>query len=223
MEGRMETETEPGGAPPGAGEGPTRGQRREKGLRWFGDFIFRPFLWIFTKAHISPNLITILGMASAIVSGYFLATGYVPLAAAFFALSGILDLVDGYVAKKMDMVSVFGSFLDSFSDRIGDAAIYTGLMVFYLKREEGIYVGVALAVLVVSFLISYIRARAESLDVTCRAGLMSRPVRFLLLGFGLFFNALSPWVLKVTLWILLAMLAETLVSRLVEVWRALDR
>lgn len=220
----METETAAEGPSPEAGEkGPTRGQRREEGLRWFGDFIFRPFLWVFARAHISPNLITILAMALAIASGYFLATGYVPLAGVLFVLSGILDLVDGYVAKKMNMVSVFGSFLDSFSDRISDAAIYTGLMVYYLKRAEGVYVGVALAVLVVSFLISYVRARAESLDVTCRAGLMSRPIRFILLGFGLFFNGLSPWVLKVTLWILVAMLAETLVSRLVEVWRALDR
>ncbi|MBU1671179.1 MAG: CDP-alcohol phosphatidyltransferase family protein [Actinobacteria bacterium] len=219
----METETETGASAPGAAEGLTRGQRREEGLRWFADFIFQPFLWVFVHAHISPNLITILGMALAIVSGYLLATGYVPLAAVFFTLSGILDLVDGYVAKKMDMVSVFGSFLDSVSDRVSDAAIYTGLMVYYLKRAEGMYVGVALAVFLVSFLISYVRARAEALDVTCRAGLMSRPVRMLLLAAGLFFNGLSPWVLKVTLWILLVMLAETLVSRLVEVWRAMER
>ena len=131
--------------PPGEAKEPdedesTRGQRREEGLRWFGDFYFRPFLWAFGKSGISPNVITILVMGCGDVCGYFQAVGNVPLAAVFFALSGVLDLVDGYVAKKLDKVTVFGSFLDSFSDRISDAAIYLGIAVLYLRRGEGVYV-----------------------------------------------------------------------------------
>lgn len=211
-------------APPGAEvqdveDESTRGQRREEGLRWFGDFYFRPFLWAFSKSHLSPNVITILGMVCAVVCGYFLAVGNVPLAAVFFALSGVLDLVDGYVAKKLDKVTVFGSFLDSFSDRISDAAIYIGIAVLYLRRGEGVYVGLALVLLVVSFLISYVRAKAESIGVVCKAGLMSRAPRFLTLGIGLFFNGLSPWVLRIVLWVVTAASLETLVSRIFEVWR----
>ncbi len=200
----------------------TRGQKREAGLRWFGDFYFRPFLWVFEKARLSPNVITILGMGCAIVSGYFLAVGNVPLAAVFFALSGVLDLVDGYVAKKLDKITVFGSFLDSFSDRVSDAAIYLGVAILYIRRGEGIYVGLALVLLVVSFMISYTRSRAEALGVTCKAGLMARAPRFLSLGIGLFFNGLSPWVLRGVLWVVAALSIETLVARIIEVWRALD-
>jgi CDP-diacylglycerol---glycerol-3-phosphate 3-phosphatidyltransferase len=210
--------------PPGEVEEPvedesTRGQRREDGLRWFGDFYFRPFLWAFGKSGISPNVITILGMGCGVVCGYFLAVGNVPLAAVFFALSGVLDLVDGYVAKKLDKVTVFGSFLDSFSDRISDAAIYIGIAVLYLRRGEGIYVGLALVLLVVSFLISYTRAKAEGIGVVCKSGLMSRAPRFLVLGIGLFFNGLSPWVLKGVLWLVAALSLETMVSRIFEVWK----
>ena len=221
------TEGEPAADAPeaggGAGEDLTRGERRDIGLRWFGDFFFRPFLWIFGKAGLSPNLITMLGMICAIVCGYFLAVGNVPLAAVFFALSGVLDLVDGYVAKKLDKVTVFGSFLDSFSDRIGDAAIYLGIAVLYLRRGEGVYVGLAMILLIVSFLISYTRAKAESLGVTCKAGLMSRAPRFLAVGIGLFFNGLSPWVLRGVLWVVAALMVETLIARLFEVWKALDQ
>jgi len=195
----------------------------DRGLRWFGDFIFRPILVFFEKLRISPNLITLMGMAMAMGSGYFLAVKEVPLAAVLFVTSGVLDLVDGYVAKKLGKVSVFGSFLDSFSDRISDSAIYLGLAVYYMRLGEGIYVGVALVLLVTSFLISYIRARAEGLGVECKEGLMSRPPRVLALGFGLFFNGISPWILKIVIVAVAVLMVETLVERFVFVWRALDR
>ncbi len=202
---------------------PSRGQKMEEGLRWFADFFFRPFLWFFGNLGVSPNAITIFGIGLALAGAYFLAVGNVPLSAVLFTLSGIFDIVDGYIAKKLDKVSAFGSFLDSFSDRLSDAAIFLGLMVYYVRKPDGIYAGLALALLVLSFLISYVRAKAESLDVHCKAGLMARAPRFLLLMAGLFFNGLSPWVLRTVLWLMAALLLETLVERLIEVWRALEQ
>lgn len=202
---------------------PSRGHKIDEGLRWFSEFVFRPFLWFFTHLGLSPNLITILGMAVAIAGGYCLAVSRIPLAAVLLILSGILDIVDGYVAKKLDRVTVFGSFLDSVSDRVSDAAMFIGLLVYYLDKGEGIYVGLSLVILVTSFLISYVRARAEALGVRCKAGLMARAPRFLLLAVGLVFNALSPWVLRSVLWIMAVLLLETLIERLIEVWRALER
>lgn len=207
----------------GGAEIEARGIKREEGLRWFGDFFFRPFTWFFGNLRISPNMITCAGIGCALASGYFLAVQNVPLAAVLFAVAGVLDLIDGYVAKKMDRVTPFGSFLDSFGDRISDAAVYIGLMVYYMKSAEGLYVGLALALLVVSFLISYVRAKAESLGVPCKAGLMARAPRMLTLGAGLFFNGLSPWVLKVVMWLVGALLLETLVERIIEVWRQLEK
>jgi CDP-diacylglycerol--glycerol-3-phosphate 3-phosphatidyltransferase len=215
---------EAGGLDPreSAADAPDSGHRIDEGLRWFGDFFFRPALWFFEKLRISPNLITVLATALAIGSGYCLAVKRVPLAAVLFTLAGVLDIVDGYVAKKLGKVTVFGSFLDSFSDRIADAAIYLGLMVYFLKIQEGVYAGLAIVLLVASFLISYLRARAETLGLECKAGLMARAPRFLALGFGLYFNGLSPWILKIVVWIVAALMIETLVERFIFVWRKLE-
>jgi len=199
------------------------GQRMEDNLRWFGDFIFRPFLWFFKKLRISPNLITCFGIALAIGAGYFLAVGNVPLAAVLFASSGVLDLVDGYVAKALDRVTPFGSFLDSFSDRISDSAVFLGLAVYYMRLGDGIYVGLSLVLLVCSFLVSYIRAKAESMGVEGKGGLMARAPRLLAIGVGLFFNGLSPWILKIVLIIVTAMIVETLIERFIVVWKAFDK
>lgn len=193
----------------------------DEGLRFFSEHIFRPFLWPFTRLGISPNMLTCLGVVLAFFCGYFLAVGNIPLAVVFLTLSGVMDLVDGFVAKKLDRVTVYGSFLDSFSDRVSDAAIYLGLMAYYLKQGEGIYVGLALVLLVTSFLISYVRAKAEGLGLTCKAGLMARAPRIVLLVLGLLFEPLSPWILRIAIWVLAVLLLETLVERFVEVWRAL--
>jgi CDP-diacylglycerol--glycerol-3-phosphate 3-phosphatidyltransferase len=200
---------------------PGRGEKMDEGMRWFGDFFFKPILWPFSKLSISPNLITLAGIGFALAAGYYLAVQNVGLAAVMFVISGVLDLVDGYVAKRLDRMTAVGAFLDSFSDRISDAAIYIGLMVYFMKQVEGIYAGLALVCFVLSFLISYLRAKAESLGISGKGGLMARPQRFLLLGAGLFFNALSPWVLRTVLWLLAVLLLETLAERFVRVWRAL--
>ncbi len=201
----------------------TRGQEREKGLRRFGEWFFHPVLWAFSSSGISPNMITVLSMCFAMACGYFIATGHVLLGAALFVISGVLDIADGYVAKKLDRVSVFGSFLDSLLDRISDSAVYLGVAAFYLRCDEGVYVGLVLVMLVVSFLISYTRSRAETLGVTCRAGLMARAPRFIALSVGFFFNGLSPWVLRSVLWIVVALMVETFIARFVEVWKKIDK
>lgn len=199
------------------------GEKIDLRLRWFADFYLRPFYWLFGKLGVSPNWITFLGLSFALLCGYLLAVGKVPYAAAAFAVSGILDLLDGYVAKKFNKVTPLGSFLDSVSDRIADAAIFLGLMLYYLDRGEGLYAGLAVSILVMSFLISYVRAKAETLGVRCRAGLMSRAPRFLVLLVALFLNGLSDWILRVDLWILSVLILETLAERIVETWKALDK
>ncbi len=198
-----------------------RGEKIEEGLRWFSNYFFKPFLYPFEILGLSPNLITCLGIAFALASGYLIGTGSIPLGASFFAISGVLDIIDGHVAKKLNLVSLFGSFLDSFSDRISDAAIYTGLILYFMKRSDGLLTGLTIVLLVNSFLISYVRAKAESLDVECKAGLMARASRFLLLGAGLFFNGISPWALKISISILAILLLETLIERVYVVWRQL--
>ncbi len=195
----------------------------EEGLRWFSDFFFWPFLWFFAKLRLPPDLATGLGVVCALASGYFLATERVWLAAVLFTSSGILDIVDGYLAKKFGKVTVFGSFLDSTADRISEGAIYVGLMVYFMRQGSGLYVGLSLAMLLASYFISYMRARAAGLGVEASVGLMARPMRFIALAAGLFFNGLSPWVLRGAMWLISIFLTETLFRRFIYIWKELER
>lgn len=199
------------------------GEKIDLRLRWFGNFYLRPFYWIFGKLGISPNWITLFGLSLAMLAGYLLAIGKIPWATAAFALSGIFDLLDGYVAKMFDKVSPLGSFLDSVVDRIADAAVYLGLALYFISQGEGIYAGVSVSIMVISFMISYVRAKAETLGVRCRSGLMSRAPRYIALIIALFMNGLSPWVLKIGICVIGALMLETLVERIIETWRALDK
>ncbi|MDD5448184.1 MAG: CDP-alcohol phosphatidyltransferase family protein [Actinomycetota bacterium] len=199
-----------------------RGERIDEALRWFADFAFSPIIWIFSKLRMSPNMVTLMGVAIAMLSAFLISIEKIPLAAVFFALSGILDLIDGFMAKKLGKVTPFGSFLDSFSDRLSDCVIFIGLFIYYVRLADGIFAGVALCLLVLSFLTSYSRSKAEALGVKGKAGLMARGPRLLLLGAALFFNGFSPWVLKGTMALLAALTLETLVERIFSVWRALE-
>lgn len=199
-----------------------RGERIEEALRWFAEFAFSPVIWIFSKLRLSPNMVTLLGVAIAMLSGFFIAIEEIPLAAVFFTLSGILDLVDGLMAKKLGKVTPFGSFLDSFSDRLSDCVIFIALFIYYVRRADGVFAAVALCLLVLSFLTSYSRSRAEALGVKGKAGLMARGPRLLLLGAALFFNGFSPWVLKGAMVLLSVLTLETLIERIFSVWRALE-
>lgn len=199
------------------------GEKIDLRLRWFGNFYLRPFYWVFGKLGISPNWITLLGLTMAILCGYLLAMGKIPWAAAAYSLSGIFDLLDGYVAKMFDKASPLGSFLDSIADRVSDAAVYLGLSLYFIGLGEGVYAGLSISIMICSFLISYVRAKAETLEVRCRAGLMSRAPRYIALLIALFMNSLSPWVLKIGIWIIAVLILETLVERIVETWKGLDK
>lgn len=208
------------GAPPGPKKS---GEMRDEGLRWFSRYIFRVFTWPFEKSGMSPNSVTVLGMAVAVASGYFIAVGNVPLGAVLFALSGILDIVDGEVAKRHGRVTNHGAFLDSFCDRVSDAAIYLGIAVLYMRRGEGVFAGLALVVLITALLFSYTRAKAESMmPDPMKEGFMARAPRYLLVGFGLFFNGLSPWVLRSVLIVAAPLMAWSVVSRLREAWKRIE-
>jgi CDP-diacylglycerol--glycerol-3-phosphate 3-phosphatidyltransferase len=96
-------------------------------------------------------------------------------------------------------VTVFGAFFDSVVDRYSDAALYFGLLVYYARANRFFYVVLAAVVMISSVMISYTRARAESLIGTCKVGFMERPERLVLVILGAVFNRMAPvlWVIAV--------------------------
>jgi CDP-diacylglycerol---glycerol-3-phosphate 3-phosphatidyltransferase len=172
-------------------------------------------------ARINPNVLTVMGLVvnsyAAFLFGYatgenqrrmFLYAGLVIIGSGFF------DLVDGRVARALNKVSLFGAFFDSVVDRYSDASLFFGLLVFYARGNRFFYVVLTALVMISSIMVSYARARAESLIRTCRVGFMERPERLVLVIIGAVFNVMAP-----VLWVIAVLSTITVIHRITYTWQ----
>lgn len=162
---------------------------------------------------VTADALTVFGLVAAIGTGLLIANGNLLLAVFGLVLSGLPDILDGSVARHSGTASSRGAFFDSVADRVADAVILGGVA-WHLTDEDPNLAVLALAVLALTMLVSYERAKAESLGYDARGGLMERLERMVLLGVGLALDVLVP-----VLWIMLALTAFTAVHRFVRVWR----
>jgi CDP-diacylglycerol---glycerol-3-phosphate 3-phosphatidyltransferase len=179
----------------------------ERGLEPVGSGIRRTGL--------SADHLTGLGLMVAAACAVAIGTGRLGLALALLILSAVPDLLDGAVAKASGTASPRGAFFDSVADRVTDSLVLGGLA-WYLAGEDGGRAALLpFAVLAASTLISYERAKAESLGYTARGGLMERAERIIAIALGLAFSAF----LVPILWLMLGLTLLTAVQRFVRVWR----
>jgi CDP-diacylglycerol---glycerol-3-phosphate 3-phosphatidyltransferase len=127
--------------------------------------------------------------------------------------SGFFDLVDGQVARATNRVTRFGAFFDSVVDRYSDASQFLGLLVFYARADRFFYVVLTAFVMVSAIMVSYTRARAESLIGSCRVGFMERPERLVLVIIGALFNRMAP-----VLWVIAVLSTLTVIHRMRYTW-----
>ena len=147
---------------------------------WFYWFI-RPLRGAAFHSGASPLVFNFLGLALAIGSGVAFATGRLPLGGLLILLSGIADVLDGDVARRRGLVSEAGAFIDSTFDRFAELAAFAGLAAWFGAGVPVILVVVGLGG---SLLVSYTRARGESLGVLCKLGILQRAERMILLSLG---------------------------------------
>lgn len=158
-------------------------------LRHFFAWTMRPWCTLLTQAEIPPNVITSLSFVFALGAGLAVAPGRFALGGWLFVMAGVLDFLDGRVARSTGQTTLGGAALDSVLDRYVESALMVGLAWYY--RHSWVLVACLLA-LTGSLLVPYVRARAESLGVSlANVGFMQRPERVVLLGVG---TALSPIV-----------------------------
>ena len=172
-----------------------------------------PAISFLARHNVSPNAITTVGTLLTVAAGVVYGTGHIMTAGWIMAVTAFFDVVDGEVARRTGRSTVFGAFYDSTLDRVADGALMAGLTVFYATNpiHHNIYMMVVCLIGIIgTFLVSYTRARAESLGIDAKVGVMQRPERIVLLSapqalFGLFWNG---WVLigivtllSVTAWI----------------------
>jgi len=170
-----------------------------------------PVIRILSKSGITPNTLTFINLAVNIIAAYVIARGYFFLGGALVLVAGLFDLLDGALARFTERATRFGAILDSVVDRISEAAILCGLLIWYIPQEEvGLKIVLIFIVLIGSFLVSYIRARAEGLGWQCQVGLFTRAERVIVLAIGLLVNQIF-----IALCILVVFVFITVVQRLV--------
>ncbi len=162
---------------------------------------------------VTANLLTVLGLMASIVTAVLIGTGNLIWGVFGLVVSGLLDVLDGTVARGSGNAGPRGSFFDSVADRVSDALLLGGVA-WYLAPESAYLPILAFAVAALGATISYERAKAESLGLTAKGGLMERAERMILLAVGLAFGILVP-----VLWIMLVLSAFTVGQRFVMVWR----
>lgn len=167
------------------------------------------------RAGVTADAITVAGIAMAAAAAVAIGAGLLHLGLLLLILTGIPDALDGAVAKASGTSSTRGAFFDSVSDRFTDALLFGGVAWYLASNEPGRIMMLPVALMAAAMLVSYQRAKAESLGFTAKGGLMERAERFIALGFGLLFNAL----LIPVLWVMLALTTFTAIQRFVKVWR----
>jgi CDP-diacylglycerol--glycerol-3-phosphate 3-phosphatidyltransferase len=174
-----------------------------------------PIVGILSKKGIKPNALTLINLALNIIAAYVITTGHFFLGGVLVLVAGLFDLLDGALARFTKQTTKFGAILDSVADRISEAAIFCGLLIWYLSQQEAsLEIVFVLIVLIGSFLVSYIRARAEGLGWQCQVGLFTRAERIIVLAIGLLINQVF-----IALCVLVVFVFITVVQRLVYLWK----
>lgn len=163
---------------------------------------------------IPPNVITWSALVANLWAAMFFAQGRFPAAGGMMMLAGLCDLLDGPVARKQGRVSLFGAFLDSILDRYADLILFLGLLVYYVGVNRFRYAVLAGAAMAGAVMVSYAKARAESLTPPREIGFWDRPERLCLMILGALTNRM-----EIALWILAIGPNITVVHRIIDTWR----
>lgn len=168
---------------------------------------------------VTPDALTVAGVAFAIGTAVAVGTGRLLLGAVGIGLSGLGDLLDGNLARSSGRTGPRGAFFDSVTDRVSDAVVLGGFAWYLAGSDTPQMAVLAFAVAALSMLISYERAKAEGLGFDARGGIMERAERSILLAIAL----VVPHAMVAMLWIAAVLSAYTAVQRFVRVWRQADR
>ncbi len=178
-----------------------------------GNYLTQPAVRLLTRTSITPSTLTwfgfllAVGAAALIIGGHIFAAGFVVLFAGFF------DILDGALARHTNRTTRFGAVLDSTLDRLSEAVLLIGILLYFGNQSSVAVLLVCLALLG-SLLVSYIRARAEALGLECQVGLFTRAERVIALALGLLLNQIV-----IALAIIVAFSFFTFGQRLIYVWQ----
>jgi CDP-diacylglycerol--glycerol-3-phosphate 3-phosphatidyltransferase len=187
-------------------------------LRRGWDRLMSPVGRVLARSGVSPDVITYLGVALQVIVAVLILQGRLLVAGLLAIVAAFSDAFDGAVAKALGTSNKFGAFLDSTTDRLSDALVFIPIAWLYgvdpdiAERDEPWVAAVALATLVLAFLVSYTKARAESLGYDCNVGIAERAERLIVVIAALILDLLPP-----ALVVLGVLSAITFLQRMVHV------
>ena len=192
-----------------------RNKMRSVSSRWFEI----PAATVLTKLGMRPAVATLFGIIGSFAAAYFVSQGQFIIAGVLVFISGLFDLIDGALARKSGITSRRGALLDSTADRVSEFAVLLGMILYFTATETSNSTGSVLTFIALagSMLISYIRARAEGLDLSGQEGFMTRPERVVIIGIGLLVG--QPLV---TVWVLGIGTVAGALQRFWGVWRSVS-
>lgn len=188
-------------------------------IRGAWDQFVRPVGRAIARSGVSPNAITVIGVVIQAVVAYLIVDGALVAAGLVAIAAGVADLLDGAVAKARGLESPFGALLDSATDRLSDALLFVPIAWLYgvdpdiVSHDQPWVAAVALTALVCSFLVSYVKARAEGLGFDCNVGFMERFERLAVMIAGMILGFVPAAVV-----VLAVLTFATFVQRFVHVY-----
>jgi CDP-diacylglycerol--glycerol-3-phosphate 3-phosphatidyltransferase len=156
-----------------------------------GHYLIQPVVRPLARTGVTPNTITWIGFLLSAGGGALIITGHLFIAGLVVLFAGLFDMMDGALARLTGRVTSFGAILDSTLDRLAEAVLLLGIL--YLFARGGSIAGSVLVgvTLLGSLLVSYIKARAESLGIECSVGIFTRPERVIVLALGLLLSQIN--------------------------------
>jgi CDP-diacylglycerol--glycerol-3-phosphate 3-phosphatidyltransferase len=178
------------------------------------------------ESRLTPNAISLTGLALCIVAAVLVAERYFFLAGLAFVIGSVCDTLDGRYSRMSGKGTPFGAFLDSTLDRIEEGIVLTTVAAYFAARDMQFAVAACVVAVLASLMVSYTRARAEALGVECKVGIATRAVRVVILGAGLLFAkgaSLADFeLLAPAVYVLAGLSTITVLQRILHVRRALN-
>ena len=162
---------------------------------------------------------TLLGISMSAAAAVVIGSGHLGWGLVLMIATGLPDLLDGAIAKAAGTSSTRGAYFDSVSDRLSDIMIFSGVAWYLSVFRDGQIHMLPVAVMGLAIMISYQRAKAESLGFDAKGGLMERAERFIAMGVGLFLGAFNDSLLIGVLWVMFVLTAITALQRFFKVWK----
>lgn len=182
---------------------------------------------------ITANMVTLFGFVVNLIATFFFAKGYLVTGGILMLFGGSFDMIDGAVARAQSRLRASGALLDSVIDRYSEGFLFLGALIYFYGLESLLGIILAFCAWFGSILVSYVRARAEGLQITCKVGFMQRPERIILFGAGTLLQGLlwhkfpslqaSGMILLCTLGILTLTSHITAIHRLIFSYQELGR